>query len=634
MNTRIIESIIKKYDIVSFDIFDTLLKRDVFKPTDVFELVQREYSRRTGKKSEFKKIRLAAEKKAREKSKYQEVTLDDIYEEIVASERNIYKALELEIESSVLHCNYDIKPIFDRALAEGKEIYIISDMYLPRQFLETILIREGYIDFKAIVLSADYRKTKRSGELYKRFLEQYNINAGDVIHIGDSRYADFIGAQKAGIKAIHIQRQIKNTIYLSTPDDSADFDRKSFYAFINTRSSGCTSREEQLGFEVLGPVLFSYCQWIHSRFEKLELSLGGDPERKQKCLWFAARDMYLFKEAYELIYRNEKPPEYMYISRRSLRPILTISTGDISESGNAFPRGECTVSDIIKRMGYTQDDIGSNLNIELKVNPRMLSDYPDVITALSSEKIMRKEKELADTGLKYLENHGFFNSDIVIADVGWHGTTQYILQRILDASSTEKDKKIFGLYLGCLDSTDERIGRDNYQAFAFDEQHDSEFAKGILLFESLILAPHGSTIYYLDEGEKVEPILGKPDNVSDFLKSVQSGALKFVREFKDSVLSSNVVLDDEISTKAFCKLTMEPKKEELQTIGQMDYDDFGIGKMAAPKSLGAYLLHPKQLHYDLKHSPWRIGFLYKLFKIRLPYAKMYSMLRKRQGKQT
>lgn len=33
---------ISKYQIVSFDIFDTLLKRDVYKPTDVFQVVQQE----------------------------------------------------------------------------------------------------------------------------------------------------------------------------------------------------------------------------------------------------------------------------------------------------------------------------------------------------------------------------------------------------------------------------------------------------------------------------------------------------------------------------------------------------------------------------------------------------------------
>ena len=627
MDIHKLEKQVSKYKIVSFDIFDTLLKRDVYRPTDVFGLVQKEYSKRYRKDSKFEQIRISAEKLAREKSVYQEVTLDEIYNEIDDVDKEKYKSLEIEMESAVLHVNPNLKPVYDICVSQGKDIYFISDMYLPREFLETILRREGYTEYKSVILSADYRKTKRSGELYKIFLEKYRVKAYDVIHIGDSRYADYIGARKVGIKAIHIPRMTENTLYLTKPDDKYDYDSRSFYAFINSRISGCGNREEQLGYEVLGPILYSYCRWIHNQFDKID--------KENKRLWFSARDMYLFKQVYETLYDGEQTLDYMYISRRSLRPVLTMSTGDLAESGNAFPRGECTLGDIIRRMGYTVDDVNAtNVDLNMRVNPRKLSDYPEVVQLLSSPAILKKEKALANAGQKYLHKYGFQNSKIVLADVGWHGTTQYILQRILDASSTEKDKKIFGLYLGCLDSTDERIGRDNYQAFAFDEQHDSEFAKGILLFESLILAPHGSTLYYLDEGEKVEPILGKPDNVSDFLKSVQSGALKFVREFKDSVLSSNVVLDDEISTKAFCKLTMEPKKEELQTIGQMDYDDFGIGKMAAPKSLGAYLLHPKQLHYDLKHSPWRIGFLYKLFKIRLPYAKMYSMLRKRQGKQT
>ena len=31
----------RKYNVVSFDIFDTLLKRDVFFPADVFKLVEK-----------------------------------------------------------------------------------------------------------------------------------------------------------------------------------------------------------------------------------------------------------------------------------------------------------------------------------------------------------------------------------------------------------------------------------------------------------------------------------------------------------------------------------------------------------------------------------------------------------------
>ena len=62
MNKKCILNRIMKYKIVSFDIFDTLLKRDVFFPTDVFVLVEREYNRRFGQQLNFATIRENAEK--------------------------------------------------------------------------------------------------------------------------------------------------------------------------------------------------------------------------------------------------------------------------------------------------------------------------------------------------------------------------------------------------------------------------------------------------------------------------------------------------------------------------------------------------------------------------------------------
>ena len=183
---------VEKYDAVSFDIFDTLLKRDVYKPADVFRLVQSEYQKRYTKPVSFKTPRIEAEYITRKKSRYAEVTLDEIYDELDCEDKETLKLLETEIESKVLHCNYDIKPVYDFCIAQGKDVYIISDMYLPKAFLEEILKREGYEGYRDLILSADYRKTKRSGELYKVLLEAHGLNNKDLIHIGDSRYADYV----------------------------------------------------------------------------------------------------------------------------------------------------------------------------------------------------------------------------------------------------------------------------------------------------------------------------------------------------------------------------------------------------------------------------------------------------------
>ena len=58
---RIINKV-KGYDYVSFDIFDTLLKRDVAAPTDVFKIVGNIHSDK-----QFAKARIVAERNLRQK---------------------------------------------------------------------------------------------------------------------------------------------------------------------------------------------------------------------------------------------------------------------------------------------------------------------------------------------------------------------------------------------------------------------------------------------------------------------------------------------------------------------------------------------------------------------------------------
>ena len=71
------ESIKKKiasYEIISFDIFDTMLLRDVPNPQDIFTVIEQKY-----KIKNFKKRRINAENLARKFSKQNEVTINDIY---------------------------------------------------------------------------------------------------------------------------------------------------------------------------------------------------------------------------------------------------------------------------------------------------------------------------------------------------------------------------------------------------------------------------------------------------------------------------------------------------------------------------------------------------------------------------
>ncbi len=83
---------IKNYDIVSFDIFDTLLKRNVKEPTDVFSYMEKKYQI-----NGFREKRIEAEKAARKKKNGLEISLEDIYAEFGAD----YSDEEMETESGL-----------------------------------------------------------------------------------------------------------------------------------------------------------------------------------------------------------------------------------------------------------------------------------------------------------------------------------------------------------------------------------------------------------------------------------------------------------------------------------------------------------------------------------------------------
>ena len=68
---------------VSFDVFDTLVVRNVSVPEDIFELTAIRYNRlypQENLPANFCQIRIDAEKSAREKNGKCEVTLNEIYQ--------------------------------------------------------------------------------------------------------------------------------------------------------------------------------------------------------------------------------------------------------------------------------------------------------------------------------------------------------------------------------------------------------------------------------------------------------------------------------------------------------------------------------------------------------------------------
>ena len=202
---------IRRYPAVSFDLFDTLLERDVDRPVDLFLRVG-DIVLGPGKGEQFRNDRIAAEKAARTKAMNGEATLDDIYEALHMAGYSADTAEELkiqEVRSELSSCSpkRSMKPVYENALEQGKTVFLISDMYLPKEVIAGMAARCGYEGYEKLFVSNDYGVSKRSGKLFEEVLKEYGLSAGELIHIGDSIGADLLGARKAGVAALPVHRK-------------------------------------------------------------------------------------------------------------------------------------------------------------------------------------------------------------------------------------------------------------------------------------------------------------------------------------------------------------------------------------------------------------------------------------------
>ena len=106
---------IEKADVVSFDIFDTLLLRPYIKPTDLFVHMEKFFNA-----PGFAENRIQSEITARQNTGKPEVTIDDIYLFV----DNRYQALkfkEIDFEKQILQPNNEMKKVYNHLLSCGKK---------------------------------------------------------------------------------------------------------------------------------------------------------------------------------------------------------------------------------------------------------------------------------------------------------------------------------------------------------------------------------------------------------------------------------------------------------------------------------------------------------------------------------
>ena len=188
-------------NINSFDVFDTLLARRTFSPTDIFSIIEKNLPYHN-----FKNIRCSAQS-------ISNGTFDDIYEKfqnitgIDDNTKNLLKNFEIQTE---IDNSYLISTNVNR-VQDGD--ILISDMYLNDRQIMHILNSIGF-DKKVKLYATP--GGKYTGEIWKRLKNEYFFGT----HLGDNIYSDVNMAQKNGINAEHTDIHTWNKTELFFKDNN------------------------------------------------------------------------------------------------------------------------------------------------------------------------------------------------------------------------------------------------------------------------------------------------------------------------------------------------------------------------------------------------------------------------------
>lgn len=360
-----IKEAIRKSDCeyVSFDVFDTLLLRPFWLPTDLFTFMEPDVTKMLGTVDSFRfqGLRREAEWVARQyaigsnRNSIGEVTLDEIYESLcrLCPQLEPYaeqiKQLEIKYELRFCYARKTAKELVEFARDMGKKVICASDMYLSSEIIGQMLARSGYTGIDRIFVSCEAGYSKSNGSLYRYVQQQLGCKKSAFVHIGDNLESDVNRAREAGWQAFYLPKAsdcmtnqafgyrfgtLFNRLYR---DDSGIrlasygydyyFGMRCRLAVAANRlyddpfvpvdpSSDFNTNPVWIGYFAMGPYLLAIAQWL------AELCRDESFERMN----FVARDGWLpmqaFKEIKAVFGLENLPSDYLYVSRKTVMPLL------------------------------------------------------------------------------------------------------------------------------------------------------------------------------------------------------------------------------------------------------------------------------------------------------------------------
>lgn len=529
---------IDKVEIVSFDIFDTLIMRKIFSPEDVFRLLEEKVRVELKLDCEIANVRAQAASMC---GSY--ATINEIYQYIKQQtnliDKNIIDIMQLEKDIDIDLCitRRDIADLYEYCLTCGKEVYLISDMYYTLQDIKRILDKCGVKvpDDEHIWISCEKKADKVSGSLWEKYSK---LVSKDIrcLHIGDNKTGDAKNPVIYGIDSYYIMSAkdmlMKSSILelassVNTVSDSICLGLvaaklfNSPFALCSTNGKVSYDDSEIYGYCVYGPLLEKFLIWLYYNSRK---------DGIDKLLFFA-RDGYFLEKDYKVVSEllndgYEQDWCYLPISRRLIY-MATMENEDDFKRVVAFHYVGIFAEYMKSRFGIIVTEVTSEYN-NRQINA--VGDSKDILEWIQpyKDEIIKKAKRERENYLRYLKTDGDMQKGLTYGtvDLGYYGTNQYYLQRLTGIKT-----KGYCFY-ACL-------GKDNVYisdismtgCFQYGDDYTAEKSivrKKNMYIETFITAPHGMISYIDNQGKMICKPDGKSQEYFDIKEKVNCGAVDFI----------------------------------------------------------------------------------------------------------
>ncbi|MBQ7479253.1 MAG: NAD-dependent epimerase/dehydratase family protein, partial [Selenomonadaceae bacterium] len=423
---------IRQADVVSFDVFDTLLMRKVLYPKDIFLLVEKQAKEKgiLDRAFPFAQKRRLAE---REQSVQGSPTIHAIYQKMAEQENvpketaDMLKSLEIEEERQQLVPRPEMADILRHCIERGKTVCCTSDMYMPKELLGSIL-REHHIEgLDAIFVSCEEGIFKREG-LFSVLKHHYRGKR--ILHIGDNEEADIQSAERFGIDDVFPLHSTRKMLEDSTASGLLEFtetleDRQEIGKFLSRqmadpflfeRTKGklelCSAYD--VGHDFLEPLMSSFLDWLIGACESDHIDL----------LMLGARDGWLLAKLLDIAGHYRKLPfayRYAPASRTACMLAGMESKEDVMfAASQAFAGTEEEL--LLQRFRLRKDELLPRNQGESGKD--YIFRHAGMILSHTKEYRRNYEKALRNLGIKRQQKKAYF--DFVSS-----GTCQFWMEKIL-----------------------------------------------------------------------------------------------------------------------------------------------------------------------------------------------------------